>query len=152
MKNYRNRIGISLLELMLSLAIISILLVTATRYYVTTRSAQQINDALQIIQNMTTAADNWYWTYKSYNDPDHTISLSELVKMGLLPDRFLLTNSNPWGGSLNITPKDTNHVSIQLKGVPSADCLNLKGILEPQNKLIGTCSTADGTFTLIYPQ
>lgn len=146
--------GISLLEVLLSLAIIGIILILVTRYYNSTRTSQMTNETIGIIQNLTAAADNWYWTNKSFTAPT-PISLTQLQQMGLVPEK---QSKSPWGGDINIEPdngRDPNHVSILIPNVPyqvgppaQGACLNLQEILTRQN-LKATCSATGLTIT--YP-
>jgi len=55
----KKQIGIGLLELMLSLAIISVLLVMATRYYMSTSLNSRINQTLNSVLGLPAAAECW---------------------------------------------------------------------------------------------
>ncbi len=142
--------GISLIELLLSLAIIAILLVMATRFYESTRSSQQVNDATNVLQHLMAASDKWFSVYKSYQKTDNgDISLPQLITLGWLPKNFVFANANPWGGSINITPEDSTHVKFMLAHVPAKDCLNMQELLQQQLNLAGTCDT-EGNYSAIY--
>jgi Tfp pilus assembly protein PilE len=145
----KSTFGIGLLELMLALAIIAILLVMATRYFETTRGAQQINQALQMLQTTMTASDNWYTTYKSYRDtPKGDVDITKLADLGLVPKDFTTDTINPWGGKISVTPKDNDHVNIELTAVPAGDCKYLVDIMTKRH-FTAVCS--ETTFTLTYP-
>jgi hypothetical protein len=136
---------------MLSLAIIAILLIMATRYYQVTRSGEQINDGYRMVQQVIAGADDWYSTYKSYQTtPSGDISISKLVSMGLVPKNFVNQNVNPWGGAIAINPQDANHVQIQLTNVPINECLNLQDMANKQGWQ-AFCLPRGGALVITYP-
>lgn len=140
--------AITLLELMLSLAVIAILLIAAMRYFESTRSSQRVNDGIRTMQTAMQAADNWYATFKSYTSPTApggTITVAELIKMNIVPADFA---TNPWGGAVTITANDANHVSIELTEVSTGDCEQLQAILK-EHGFVGECT--EGKFSLTYP-
>lgn len=55
-KQRRQNKGFSLLELLLSIAIISLIILMATRYFTTVRSSQQVTAATQFVQGVRAAA------------------------------------------------------------------------------------------------
>ena len=114
--------GISLLELLLSLTIIAILLVMATRYYTSVRSEQQVNDAFVMVKQILGAGDNWYDTYKNYDNPP--ISIPALQNLGLLPSDL---KNNPWGQSIDINqPPAVNYFSLSTVIPSQGECENLR--------------------------
>lgn len=110
--------GISLLEIMLSLVIISLLLVMATRYYGLVRLQQQTNDAAGEIQAIRAAAERWLVGHTDYTG----ISVSALQQLNLLPQNFA---TNPWGDAVTVTASGGNAFKITLKKIPFAACNNL---------------------------
>ncbi len=119
--------GIGLLELMLSLAIIALLLVMATRYYSSAHGSQQLNAAVEAYHAIYAAAE----TYEA-NDPAGTPHLVQLVKENLLPQVFGGTGSlaNPWGGGINltVTPAGSGNpqsILITMHSVPATQCTAL---------------------------
>lgn len=143
--------GISLLEVLLSLTIIAIILLMATRYYEITNASGKMNDGVRVLNSLTAAADDWFVTYKTYQAAENipAISKTALIQMGDLPQEYARDNANPWGGEINISPADVAHVTLELTKVPYGDCLNLKGIM--QNRMnVADCPTAGG-FKATYP-
>ena len=59
MRLNRKEKGIGLLELMLSLAIIAVLLIMATRYYQSTRRSSQLNQIVQTTNAYIAAIETW---------------------------------------------------------------------------------------------
>lgn len=138
--------GITLLELMLSLAIIAILLIAAMRYFESTRSSQRVNDGIQSLQSAMQASDNWYATFKSFTGTSAgDINVTALINMNLLPTDFAV---NPWGGAASITAADASHVQIELTDISKNDCNQLEGIMK-QHGFTGTCT--DSSYSVTYP-
>lgn len=123
MKKNRYRFGISLLEIMLSLAIIAVILIMATRYYAITRIAQQTNEASEMIIAIYSAGQSWMQT----NDNFKKVTIYTFTEAGLLPADFALATANPWGGAISIDPlgTDLQKLEVRLDNVPSKDCQNL---------------------------
>jgi prepilin-type N-terminal cleavage/methylation domain-containing protein len=120
-RTWQHHRGISLLELMLSLAIIAILLVTATRYYNMTRSSQHVNEAAQMITAVYAAAQSWLANdqLKSQN------MIPDFTNIGILPKQFTNPNINPWGGAITATGQSATSLLVTLTQVPTTDCNEL---------------------------
>lgn len=122
-KIFRNQKGIGLLELMLSLAIIAILLITATRYYKITRTSQQVNTAADIVIAVYTAGSAWL---QSQNDFSGEM-LSKFVANGSLPTDFSKPNINPWGGQVTSRGGSTpTTLAVTLTNIPRNACEDLQ--------------------------
>lgn len=123
MKRHKPQRGISLLELMLSLAIIAILLVMATRYYQITRQSQQVDEAVEMITAVYTAGNSWLESHTGFADN----MITEFIKDGSLPADFANPNVNPWGGKLEAAPYLTTltTLTVTMENVPSTACQNL---------------------------
>jgi len=123
--------GYSLIELMLALAIVSVLLVIATRYYSTTSSAQKVNSAANMLQVVINASEDFKNSTNSYAG----ITIDKLVDQGLIPQSFSTktnTNINPWGGTITADAgaDNQNFITMTLTHVPKADCKNLTEIMQ----------------------
>lgn len=143
--------GISLLEVLLSLTIIFIILLMATRYYETTEASAKANESIRMLNAVAAAADDWFVTYKTYRSADGKVAITKqaLIDMGDLPAAFGGTNTaNPWGGEITIVPKDSTHVTIGFTKVPHAECLNLKALMA--QRMTGNC-TEQGGYEATYP-
>lgn len=127
------QLGIGLLELMLSLAIIAILLVMAIRYYQSASNAQSINQAIDMVNAVKAGVKN----YLTSNVGSTSIpKVSELAGKGYLPQTYQSpANANPWGGMVGFgTGTDCNDLpttmsptfSICLAGIPSTICTQIK--------------------------
>lgn len=145
--------GISLLEVLLSLSIIFIVLLAATRFYQVTESSARTNASIRMLNAIATAANDWFVTYKTYQADQQNnipaITNNGLVAMGDLPQSFAQGNSaNPWGGEAIITAKDSTHVTIEFTKIPAADCNNLVGTMS--SRMSGSCSSS-GSYVATYP-
>jgi len=134
--------GIGLLELMLALAIISVLLVAATRYFSSTNSSQKVNAAANILQAVINASEDYKM---SHNDKYTDISLSNIAS--LLPSDFSTTSGNPWGGGVDVNPKDGDNSTIvlTLSGIaPAVDCTALIDLMSKKGIVSGACADDSG--------
>jgi type II secretory pathway pseudopilin PulG len=99
--------GIGLLELMLSLAIIAILLIMATRYYQSASNSQRVSQALDMFSAIKGAVKTYY-TSSSPNALPQTIG--DLVSGGYLPTSYqdagasTTSHISPWGTNVVYTP------------------------------------------------
>ncbi len=142
--------GIGLLELMLSLAIIAILLVMATRYYGSTVKSQRVDDTIQLVGELETAVNTAISNDGTiYKD----ITIAKLVTSGYL-SKARVTSDNkvksPWGGSVTDTA-ETNDVKFVFAGVPALSCKDLskKFYGDETTGCDATGTTDVGNFTYI---
>ena len=143
--------GIGLLELMLSLAIIAILLVMATRYYSATTKSQRVDDTIQLIGELETAINA-----QITNDGTAygQINLTTLVNNGYLSAARVLTASdnkikNPWGGDGAVLTFGTNDVKVTLPSVPDLQCKDLSKKFFGGDGSAG-CASSAGISTFTY--
>jgi Tfp pilus assembly protein PilE len=85
-KNLTKQRGIGLLELMLSIAIISILLIMATRYYQNANQQQRISNTLSMVSGILGAEGNYYMANQVYTADTTSLQLPANI------------TTNPWGG------------------------------------------------------
>lgn len=136
-----NNLGIGLLELLLSLALISILLLSAARYFATANHAQQVNEAVKMLGAITIACDG----YQSMKGNYEGISVKALTDRDLLPRSFKDgTNINPWHGNITIDSDAGNSVEIIFNDVSSGDCQNLSD-MAAKLSVRGRCLTTTST-------
>jgi Tfp pilus assembly major pilin PilA len=131
--------GIGLLELMLSIAIIAILLIMATRYYKNTNLAQRIANTMSIVGGVIGAETQY-----------------SVLNSGVYTSDWLALNigqpNSPWGGgTVKLTGTTDSSVII---GVPNVDPTSCTGVLTTQIKAMGASvacpSSAGGTMTVTY--
>jgi len=137
--------GIGLLELMLALAIISILLVAATRYFASTDSSRKVNAAADMLQMVINASEDYRMDKNSYKD----ISLDNLKS--LLPSDFKASTGNPWGGGISVEPTDSGaSVTLTMTKVPVKDGLSLTELMAKKKVTDGKCDATGTATTCTY--
>lgn len=127
---YNRQRGIGLLELMLSLAIIAILLVMATRYFTSARQGQQVAAAVSMVNAITAAASNYTSTQGAGAAPGSIGLIKSYLPQG--------AETDPWGGKITIDGASATAFIINMGSVPSDAC-TLIG-----NALANTGATASG--------
>lgn len=139
----KKHLGIGLLELMLSLAIISVLLVMATRYYRVARQGQQVNDAISEIHAIIAACENWITGGQSDFTELSANGVKKLIDNGYLPEG---SEKNPWHGSILVgAGENPNQVKITMNNIPAKACFDLAAKLNsntasPQGDASSHCS------------
>lgn len=123
----RTRKGIGLLELMLALAIISTLIIMATRYYQSVARSQKIAAAVIQVNSMVAAVNRWR---QGQNLATATFpSITTLVSLGLLPKEWGDGSGiNPWGGGILLYPYPAE-TWMYFTGVDDKDCNAFAAIL-----------------------
>ncbi len=141
----RQQRGIGLLELMLSLAIIAILLVMATRYFLVASSNEKINSTISTIGGMQGAVTCW----RNSRGTLDQATMSNMDSIGCLPGQLWPAGGgenvvNPWGAPGTWAPAPSE-VTLTLGNVPAKACknLNMKYENDP-NYDAGTCNDTGG--------
>lgn len=149
--------GIGLLELMLSLAIIAILLIMATRYYQSASNSQRVSQALDMFSAIKGAAKTYY-TSVSPNALPTTIG--ELVKGGYLPTSYedsgasTTTHISPWGTAVTYTPAGSTF-TVEMTMPDNATCIQVYNRLEniistAAGESVTSCGTSTVTTTATF--
>jgi len=110
--------GIGLLELMLSLAIIAILLVMATRYFSSASKAQKGEDTVQLIGEFESAISSYT---SSTGGPKKDATLTALLEQGYLSQGRVGADKQLkqiWGSPITYT----EGVSLSFAGVALTEC------------------------------
>jgi len=134
--------GIGLLELMLALAVISVLLVAATRYFSSTSSSQKVNAAAEMLQVAINASEDVRMSDGKYSAiPSDDKAIEFLIGRGLIPDTWKKDASvNPWGGGINVTGhSNPEHVTLILSNVPTEECMALTELMAKKGVINGNC-------------
>lgn len=160
--------GIGLLEIMLSLMILSVLMLSILSYYRISNNAQKVSHAVQMIGGLIVASEDWLSTHHSFTKvaslqgKELSISIRTLVEQGKLPQSFCTNqdctenNANPWGGAITLSPKDSRHVEIVLSGLPGDSagkgiCQQMSDLLK--DKVSSDCSKSlEGEYKATYPE
>ena len=124
-KSRRCAAGISLLEVLLSLSIIAIILVMATRYFFVANDNDKVNMARQEIGSLIAGINAW----KNQNPQYTGLTIKQLSDDGFLahsnslsPDQSTLYG--PWGTAIQMNPSDTS-VQISLTLPKASECKSL---------------------------
>lgn len=147
LKQVKRERGIGLLELMLSLSIIAILLVMATRYFMAANESQKINNAISQINGIAGGAAN----YDLVNPGYANMTIANLIAGRYIPSSLGGSGggvgANPWGGDIQIA-LNAPGFSVTLTDVPSVGnptvCDKLAHIIESaqdtSTKRFATCT------------
>lgn len=155
--------GIGLLELMLSLAIIAILLIMATRYYQSAHQNQLVSQGVDMFGAIQGAVQ----TYRVDNPNASDLTVAKLVAQGYLPNSYGSGNTaNPWGGQITLTI-GSGTLKVEMTGVPSGSDKLLGNRVNDTISKTGAgsygacggtggncptgCTGADGTVCALYP-
>lgn len=122
--------GISLLEVMLSLSIIAIILVMATRYFFTASESQRVNQAKAQVTAVLAAATTYGHNQKT--------GFTSITTSGLVTDGYLNQNNpsisessgtytfnNPWHNAITFADATSGNASLQTKVDTKAACEGL---------------------------
>ena len=134
--------GFGLLELMLSMVIVALLLIMATRYYSSASTSEKINEALQGLSAVGSAADQAALNTGSYAGIK---AIGDL--QSYLPDG---NTTNPWGfawGVVGAAP--TTSASSTLAITITTDNQNTCTMLT--NALINTTSATTSRYSVTTP-
>jgi Tfp pilus assembly protein FimT len=149
--NRKSQRGIGLLELMLSLSIIAVLLVMATRYYLAARQEQQVNNAISMIHGIVAGTANWALGQQSGGYAG--VSITELATGNFIPTSFNGSGNgggaDPWGGDLKVTSSSSNSYQVTMSNVPTAACNYLPNVIN-YNGDTGTTTCSNGLITATF--
>lgn len=118
--------GNSLLEIILVLAVSSVLIVLAVRYFTVVDLNMRVAHAISKIDIISRASYEWL---EYMQKPDFEgISADSLKQAGLVSRSDMIS---PWGGVIDVSMGvNKNHVKISLSKIPDAGCESLSRHLE----------------------
>jgi type II secretory pathway pseudopilin PulG len=152
-KGKRSQRGIGLLELMLSLSIIAILLVMATRYFMVANESQKLNNAISEVNGIAGGAANY-----ALSSPGYTgMTMQTLVQGRFIPGSLGGpkndgVGTNPWGGNLDVSLSAPGF-TVTVSGVPDSGgdpttCNKLANMINSSVKASAICG--GGTVTVVF--
>ncbi len=122
----KRSLGISLLEVLISLGIISVILAIISWYFISQNKVyMEVGKASTQIQQLANLSYEWQTAQARADFVG--ISIDALQAAGLLVQNDHYTDMNPWGGSISIAPdtNDPHYVAITLLNVPNRACAGL---------------------------
>ncbi len=148
----RKQKGISLLEVLLSLSIIAIILVMATRYFFVANRNDKVNTVRQQMGALISAVESWKSQNASYSATP-SLTVGTLSNEGFLADSNYMVNlgtsnatlNNPWGYRIAVMNVSDNGVDITTTLPGINECRSLRNSYPDAQKC------ASGVFTLHIP-
>lgn len=157
-------LGITLLEVLLSVIVITTLIFAATRYYTTARENAKVMQAVSVINNIANASYTWVEGQPNFEGFGLN-GLEILINAKLLPDNYknsddgTSNNANPWKGSIDVSGSGTiapfsSTLKIILYNVPKNACkaLNQKISNVGGDTKANGCDKATNNFTVLFAE
>lgn len=119
--------GISLLEVLLSLSIIAIILVMATRYFFVASNNNKVNTVRQEIGSLIAGITSWKNENPLYSP---SLTIQALYNAGFLANSNSLSTDksilyDPWGGTINLAVAQDTGATISDTLPTAAECTSL---------------------------
>jgi type II secretory pathway pseudopilin PulG len=140
-KNIKSIAGVTLLEIMLVLAIASMVIVMSIRYYQNATNSQNVNVILEEIQNVTAAADNVSQGSGGY---------SGVSTVGVTAVAGANNMKTPYGSMIAVGTGGASTYTVSVPGLPGAVCTQILTKLKGNSKYAGTACSASGALTYTY--
>lgn len=140
--------GVGLLELMLSLAIIAILLIMATRYYQSASENNKRNQAVDMFSAVNGAVQTWKIDQlaSSSGGPGTTVTIENLVSGGYLPPSY--GNGSgiaPWGGTITVGAPSGGIYTVAMDSIPENSCSAVCGRVSSTIAAAGALQSKTGS-------
>ena len=140
----KSMLGVTLLEIMLVLAIASMVIVMSIRYYNSANASQSANALLEQIQSITAAADSLAQGAGGYS----SAGLANSTLAPLLPTNGLVT---PWNQTITVTAASATTYTVAIPGTPVTVCAIITTKLKTNSRYtIPAASTCTGTTPIAY--
>jgi len=148
MNNLKRQAGISLLELMLSLAIIAVVLTMATRFFNQVNVTQNLNNAVSMANGVVASLQTYRLNVK---EPVPNPTLAVLYSAGQLPGDIAGpshdgTKANPWGGNIVLSTEAGKQAFVEFTNVPYVQTGEGDAA-----KYSGTCEKLAARLSVTYP-
>lgn len=124
MRKMKDQTGFGLLELMLSMVIVALLLIMATRYYQSARSNARINEGVSLISSVINAANNIAIGTGDYSGVNNTAIAAYLPSNAQSGGNLV----DPWGGNLTVDGSSKTSLTITMNSLGD-DCQKLADAL-----------------------
>ena len=108
--------GIGLLELMLSLTVLSIMAVVVMVYFQPAFRNEKVTTANAMLAKIYTASSDYAKSSQYKTTP---LSIASLIENEYLPNYY---SHNPWGGEVSAHLEKGNQLTVTLTGIPTKTC------------------------------
>jgi type II secretory pathway pseudopilin PulG len=141
-KHIKSIAGVTLLEIMLVLAIASMVIVMSIRYYQNATNSENTNIVLEEVQNITAASDNLAQGLGSYSGVNATNVASVAGASNM---------KTPYGSAITIGTGGASTYTVTIPSLPPAVCAALASKLAANSKYTApVCTASTGTVTYTY--
>ena len=135
-KHIKSIAGVTLLEIMLVLAVASMVIVMSIRYYQNAQNSENSNIILEEIQNISAAADNVAQGTNTYS----SVTSSNIT--AIAGSNNMIT---PYQTSITIGAAATTSYPVTVANIPAAVCQSIVAKLKANNKFSAqTCAAGTG--------
>lgn len=144
-RTYKSMLGVTLLEIMLVLAIASMVIVMSIRYYNSATASQNANAVMEQIQAIAAASDSLAQGSGGYS----AAGLNNSVLAPLLPTNGLVT---PWNQTLTVASSGPTTYTVSIPATPASVCaiLTTKLKLNPRFTVTSGACVQGNPFTYTY--
>lgn len=137
-KAFKSVGGVTLLEIMLVLAIASMIIVMSIRYYQSASNSQKLSQAVNDITGIIAAQESFF-------NATGALGAASSIQ-AYLPGNVVPTA--PWGGSYTVATTASNIWTIAIPNVPTGStCTSLTSMLQRNSKLSVSASCDKVTIT-----
>lgn len=146
MKSLSKSAGVTLLEVMLVLAIASMIIIMSVRYYQSASSSQQATAAFAQIQAITAAADTLAQMSGDYTQASINTGVPNLIGANG-------TLLSPWNTSVTVAAASASTYTVTITSMPGAVCSIIKAQMSANPAHYSsstTCTSAPGNYVYTY--
>lgn len=141
-QSLRSILGVTLLEIMLVLSIVTLIVLMSVRYYQSTTTANQTEQVMAIVSAITAAADNLsLGTAGGYSNVTAT-NMSSVIGTANM--------TAPWGGKVSFSGGDTTSYSVTIPKPTAAVCTAILIKLKVNPKFTSVSCSGGGNLSYTY--
>lgn len=138
---FSNKEGFSLLELLLVVAVGSVIILAGLAVYRLTSNQQKVNEASTLVGNIVAQMESRFTVQTLSSYAAETDITNALVDMNIIPLKYVDSAGlvkNPWGGDIRILTAEaaasTNLYRLQFHSIPNESvCIRLSQIYDFEN-------------------
>ncbi len=147
MKTFNKQSGVGLLEILLALVVMSVMTITAFRYYMVASESRRISNALHTIDTVLEASGKW----STLGKPASELSIQTLVSEGLLANQYSQAQSTLWSSILTVS-WNGQLVTLTLAPISTTGCTRLRIKLQHIAQLkVSHASCNANKLTVMFP-